>query len=1132
MLKQLFPKYFVFLLLLVLLFYLNFPILAQVRTESESNNRREEANEILLGETLEGLFQTKDDHDWYKLIISQAGKNIIRVDLSGVPNVNAALDIYSETGTWLKHADLTREGQPEAIINFGVEEGIYYIVARGYQMNETDKYTLNTKLIGPRQEGQEFEPNDKQEMANEIHLGERMEGFYHPVNDHDWYKLAVEQPGKNVIRIELSGIAGVNSFFTICDDSGKILKRAESVGPGEAEACINFGVTEGNYYIDVSSVQTDERITYTLTAQLLGPWKEGQEFEVNDRKEQANPIRLGESIKGFFHPRDDQDWYALDVDQPGKSIIRINLSGVADNDSTVSLYDEAGNRLKDFNTNRKGEPETVPNFGVEKGIYYIRLISNWMNDSEEYTLSAKLLGPWKEDQEFEPNDRQEKANEIELDQEIRGYCYPHDDRDWYFVTVSEPGIDILVAELSAIPEVDLFLQLYDPKGTRPKQANIGRAGEEEMIVRMKVPPGKYYFVLNSDKAEEDIEYKLRIGKPTRPPASPEEVREALRRALDSLSKSQGLKGFWPSRYTQNPGIAGLCLMAFIGGDCAEKDYSLNITKTIDFLKNMYRPSSSFQPGTEEAARFGGMIAQEKPMYEHAIATLALTEALVDLKELNLEPIIEDALQLIFRAQNTEHKPALLKGPVNPDSPHYGGWRYHPNSVDSDISITGWQVLALKGALNAGFTVPKWTLPKAVEFIRTCYIEKDGSFSYQARGQDSSCVRAGVGAICLHLTGNTNDPRIPPALRFMQDNPPVWNIEEPGSGYPFYYWYYGTRAMLQAGNDNWRIWKDWMCRFLIDHQNSDGTWEGAQSEEKMNVYTTALGSLMLELCCGHVPMYMRERIPRPGYVEVVFEEGKERIASKNVEIILDASNSMWGQIAGEAKISIAKNVLEQIINGLPDEMNVGLRLYGHRYGLNDQRACQDTELKVPIGPINKSSLIDIIKNIQPKGKTPLVYSVLQAGNDFQNIQGGSIILITDGVESCDGDIDSIGPALKKLGIDLKVHIVGFDIKEAEARAELEAIAKSTEGTYLDAKDSQELLSSLEQTLQIEFEILDEKGQVRAKGLVGGEAIRIMEGSYILRLLVDPKPFETAITVNPGQKSTFVLTKQQDEWVVKK
>jgi hypothetical protein len=178
------------------------------------------------------------------------------------------------------------------------------------------------------------------------------------------------------------------------------------------------------------------------------------------------------------------------------------------------------------------------------------------------------------------------------------------------------------------------------------------------------------------------------------------------------------------------------------------------------------------------------------------------------------------------------------------------------------------------------------------------------------------------------------------------------------------------------------------------------------------------------------------------------------------------------------------------------------------------------------------LIDIIKKIQPKGKTPLVHSVLEAGNDFKDIPSGSIILITDGIESCNGDIHAIAPALKESGIELKLHIVGFDIKEADARAELEAIAKSTEGTYLDAKDSQELLSSLEQTLTIEFEILDKKGKLKAKGLVGGESIRLMEGPYILRLLVEPEPFEAEISIRPGQKTTIILSKDMDKWAIKK
>ena len=735
--------------------------------------------------------------------------------------------------------------------------------------------------------------------------------------------------------------------------------------------------------------------------------------------------------------------------------------------------------------------------------------------------------------ESEPNNEIDQANKLNLNQVIIGHAYPEDDRDWYSITIPEPGMDILIIELSAIPEVDLSLALHDAEGKELKEADYDDDGDEEILIRMKVRPGKYYInVLAYIGSDEEATYTLRARPSTRPPATEEEVRQALTKALDYLARKQAPEGHWLGDYEESPGIGGLALMAFLGGGCVPKDYSSHITAAINFLKSKYNPSSNYEPGSEDASLYGGLISKEDPMYEHAIATLALIEALVELSDYSLEPIIEDALRMIVRAQNTEHKPEILGGPINADSDEYGGWRYRPNSTDSDISVTGWKILALKAAINAGFSIPDWTLPIAAKFLRACYDEDEHAFAYEAGSGSIGCARTGIGVLGLQLSGYPEDPLIPPAMRFMQDNPPVWNFEDPGEGWPFYYWYYGTRAILISGGDDWRIWKDWICRLLIDNQNDDGSWDGTQDEKDMEIFTTSLGALMLEFCCGHVPVYMREKIQRSGSVEVKFEEGVEKTTAKNVELILDASNSMWGQIQGEAKISIAKNVLEQIINGLPVEMNVGLRLYGHRYPLNDRRACQDTELKIPIGPIDKSSLIDIINKIQPRGKTPLVYSVLQAGNDFQDIKNGSIILITDGIESCDGDINSIASALKKLGIELKVHIVGFDIKEAEARAELEAIAKSTEGVYLDAKDSQELLSSLEQTLQIEYAVLNNKGEVIGKGFVGGEPVKVMEGVYTLRLLLDPEPIEQSVTIKPNQTLTLLFKKEQDKWIIKK
>lgn len=270
--------------------------------------------------------------------------------------------------------------------------------------------------------------------------------------------------------------------------------------------------------------------------------------------------------------------------------------------------------------------------------------------------------------------------------------------------------------------------------------------------------------------------------------------------------------------------------------------------------------------------------------------------------------------------------------------------------------------------------------------------------------------------------------------------------------------------------------------------------------------------------------------KPGLVEVRFEKEAEKKASKNVELILDASNSMWGQIQGKAKIVIAKEVLNQIINGLPDEMNVGLRLYGHRYDLKNSRACQDTELVAPIGPINKKQLVEAVNKITPRGKTPLVHSVLEGIKDFKELKGGTIVLISDGVESCDGDINSIESALKEAGLDLQVNIVGFDIKEVDARKQLEAIAASTGGIYLDAKDSEQLLDSLEQTLQVEFVLLDEQGEIKARGVVGGEPVEIIEGTYTLMLLLQPESLEKNVTISPAKKTVLTLKKEADKWTL--
>ena len=855
------------------------------------------------------------------------------------------------------------------------------------------------------------------------------------------------------------------------------------------------------------------------------------ETEPNDSRAQAQEIRVGDSIEGTFQKVGDTDWFKLVVDKPGRNEIEIVLAPVPTLRADFVIFDQDGRQIWVANQARNGATGSVAHFVVTEGVSFLRVSGNGATPADKYTLSIRLLGPWKENTEAEPNDEVSLANELRLDVPMTGRINRYLDVDIYTLTIPEPGRELLLIRVSGMPGDVSDLALLDANGKQLAAATRGEPGSASEIVRMKTQPGTYYVkVIPLHQDRNGSEYTLYAGKPLELPASPAEVQQALIKALGWLAKRQDKTGAWMG--SRPLGFTGLSLMAFIGGKCVPQDYASNMKRAVEHLKSVYKPSAKFPPGSKEAALQGGLIGQGE-MYEHAIGTLALTEALVDMNDTSLEPIVQDALNLIIRAQNTEHKPDTLKGPVKPGTREYGGWRYRPDSVDSDISITGWQVLALKAAANAGFAIPDYSLTTAAAYVRSLRGAEDGSFRYQAPGDTGeSAGRAGMGAFILQLSGFPQDPAIAPALRFMQDHAPAWHGETPGDGYPFYYWYYATRAMYVAGGEDWRIWKDWMCRFLVAHQNADGSWDGAAREKDLEVYRVALGALMLEFCCGQVPMYLSPvKRSVPGMITVEFEKGTAAEAGKAVEIIMDASNSMTGLVGKETKIVAARRVLTQTINGLSPTMLVGFRVYGHRFATDDyDNACGDTQLLAPIGPVNKAALVGLVNKIQTKGRTPLVRSVLEAIKDFEKTPNGSIILVTDGIESCKGDIKSIAPAIKAAGLNLEVNVVGFDIKEAGGRQELESIARSTGGRYLDAKSADELLTALEKALTLEYVVLDAAGKEVGRGVVGRGGSRLAAGAYTVRVMLTPQPLEIKKTISSGAAVTVTLKKVNDRWVL--
>jgi len=184
---------------------------------------------------------------------------------------------------------------------------------------------------------------------------------------------------------------------------------------------------------------------------------------------------------------------------------------------------------------------------------------------------------------------------------------------------------------------------------------------------------------------------------------------------------------------------------------------------------------------------------------------------------------------------------------------------------------------------------------------------------------------------------------------------------------------------------------------------------------------------------------------------------------NIELVLDVSGSMTETIPGGVKIDVARQALSQLLLQLPSSYNVGLRVYGHRYEQSDAtRSCTDTELLAPLKPMtpeNRTTISQRLGGLQPKGLTPIAYTLQAAVNDFASVSGTNfIILVSDGEETCGGDPLAVADWIMGLGIGLKVYVVGFDV---DSRTQLQGIATRTGGQYYDARDAIELGRALQQ-----------------------------------------------------------------------
>ena len=177
------------------------------------------------------------------------------------------------------------------------------------------------------------------------------------------------------------------------------------------------------------------------------------------------------------------------------------------------------------------------------------------------------------------------------------------------------------------------------------------------------------------------------------------------------------------------------------------------------------------------------------------------------------------------------------------------------------------------------------------------------------------------------------------------------------------------------------------------------------------------------------------------------------------IVMDGSGSMWGQIDGRAKLAIARDTVAEVLGSLPADRELGLLAYGHR----EKGNCGDIELIVPPEKNTSAAILSAVQAMRFLGKTPLTAAVQQAAEALRYTEEeATVVLVTDGLETCEADPCALGTELAQLGLKFTTHVVGFGLTKEEGAA-VACLADNTGGSYIAAASAKDLLGALQATV---------------------------------------------------------------------
>ncbi len=314
----------------------------------------------------------------------------------------------------------------------------------------------------------------------------------------------------------------------------------------------------------------------------------------------------------------------------------------------------------------------------------------------------------------------------------------------------------------------------------------------------------------------------------------EEVEQAVERGLRYLIEEQQEDGSFPDSYGGSAGVVSLIGMCFLAaGHTPGRDaYGEMINRCLDYVLAQQHDN--------------GYIAtrgrSDRGMYTHHMSTLFLSEVsgMVDpQREERVREALSKAVRVILTAQD-----------VPKDEHQDGGWRYSPTTSESDLTVSGWGVMALRSARLNGAKVPDDNMHRAIAFVRRMQHE-DGSFGYRQPGDHRRVSLAGVGVLCLTLTGYHDSEAVERGRRFILEN----YRQLPGESFPLYGAYHTMQAAFQLGGRTWEEVGSWFYETYLPRQQEEGSWGGGSRGGRH--YSTALVINSLVVPYRQLPVYQRD-----------------------------------------------------------------------------------------------------------------------------------------------------------------------------------------------------------------------------------------------------------------------------------